>query len=308
MDVWRYSDWYGLGEEIRYSHPHIWQWRDWIVASLNADKGYDRMIEEMLAGDELAPDDPATVRATGFLVRNWDIFNRNAWLASTVEHTARAFLGVTIQCARCHDHKFDPISQADYYRFRAFFEPYHIRIDRVPGQPDRTKAGLPRAFDDFLETPTYLFVRGDEAAPDKTRPLRPGDPGGPGRRGQDRARLALRRRAACPDKRDVRRPRGGARRRRKALPRPATAADAARSRAEQADEGARRRHRSRPAGRGEGRMPPPACRRRSRRRRPRPPGRSRRWPARSGPPGSPRKTGTSPTSALAAGRGETLGA
>ncbi|MGO9913130.1 MAG: DUF1549 domain-containing protein, partial [Isosphaeraceae bacterium] len=140
MDVWRYSDWYGLGDEVRYSHPHIWQWRDWIVASVNDDKGYDRMIIEMLAGDELAPDDPATLRATGFLVRNWDIFNRNAWLASTVEHTARAFLGVTIQCARCHDHKFDPISQADYYRLRAFFEPYHIRIDRVPGQPDRTKA------------------------------------------------------------------------------------------------------------------------------------------------------------------------
>ena len=55
MDVWRYSDWYGLGEEARYSHPHIWQWRDWIIAALNTDKGYDRMIVEMLAGDELAP-------------------------------------------------------------------------------------------------------------------------------------------------------------------------------------------------------------------------------------------------------------
>ena len=175
MDVWRYSDWYGLGEEARYSHPHIWQWRDWIVAALNADKGYDRMIVEMLAGDELTPDDPATVRATGFLVRNWDIFNRNTWLANTVEHTARAFLGVTIQCARCHDHKFDPISQSDYYRLRAFFEPYHIRIDRVPGQPDRAKAGLPRAFDDFLDTPTFLFIRGDETRPDK-RPLTPATP------------------------------------------------------------------------------------------------------------------------------------
>jgi len=200
MDVWRYSDWYGLGDEIRYSHPHIWQWRDWIVASVNADKGYDRMIEEMLAGDELAPDDPATVRATGFLVRNWDIFNRNAWLANTVEHTARAFLGVTIQCARCHDHKFDPVSQADYYRLRSFFEPYHIRIDRVPGQPDRTKAGLPRAFDDFLETPTYLFVRGDEAAPDKTRPMRPATPAVLG--GDVKiVPVSLSPTAACPDKR-----------------------------------------------------------------------------------------------------------
>ena len=59
MDVWRYSDWYGLGEEARYSHPHIWQWRDWIIAALNADKGYDRMVVEMLAADELTPDDPA---------------------------------------------------------------------------------------------------------------------------------------------------------------------------------------------------------------------------------------------------------
>ena len=173
MDVWRYSDWYGLGEEARYSHPHIWQWRDWIVAALNADKGYDRMVVEMLAGDELTPDDPATVRATGFLVRNWDIFNRNTWLANTVEHTARAFLGVTIQCARCHDHKFDPISQSDYYRLRAFFEPVHIRIDRVPGQPDRAKAGLPRVFDDFLDTPDVSLHPRRRNAPGQARRSRP---------------------------------------------------------------------------------------------------------------------------------------
>ena len=201
MDVWRYSDWYGLGQEIRYSHPHIWRWRDWIVASLNRDKGYDRMIEEMLAGDEIAPDDPVTLCATGFLVRNWDIFNRNAWLANTVEHTARAFLGVTIQCARCHDHKFDPVSQTDYYRLRAFFEPYQIRIDRVPGQADRTKAGLARVFDDFIETPTYLFVRGDEASPDKSRPMTPAIPavlGGAVKITPVPLPIA----AACPDKRD----------------------------------------------------------------------------------------------------------
>jgi Protein of unknown function (DUF1553)/Protein of unknown function (DUF1549)/Planctomycete cytochrome C len=175
MDVWRYSDWYGLGEEVRYSHPHIWQWRDWIVAALNADKGYDQMVVEMLAADELKPDDPAAARATGFLVRNWDIFNRNTWLGNTVEHTARAFLGVTIQCARCHDHKFDPVSQSDYYRLRAFFEPMHIRIDRVPGQPDRAKSGLPRVFDDFVDTPTFLYSRGDETRPDR-RPLTPATP------------------------------------------------------------------------------------------------------------------------------------
>ncbi len=200
MDVWRYSDWYGLGQEVRFSHPHIWHWRDWIVESLNTDKGYDRMVVEMLAGDELAPDDPDTVRATGFLARNWDIFNRNVWLANTVEHTSRAFLGLTMQCARCHDHKFDPIAQLDYYRLRAFFEPYHVRLDRVPGEPDRTKAGIPRVFDDFLDRPTYLFIRGDEARPDKSHPLQPGTPAVLG--GSFRiAPVPLPLAATCPDKR-----------------------------------------------------------------------------------------------------------
>ena len=180
MDVWRYSDWYGLGEEVRYSHPHIWHWRDWIVAALNSDKGYDRMVVEMLAADELVPDDPVAVRATGFLVRNWDIFNRNTWLGNTVEHTARAFLGVTIQCARCHDHKFDPISQSDYYRLRAFFEPVHIRIDRVPGQPDRAKGGLPRVFDDFLESADVPLHPGRRNASRATT-AHAGDPGRSGR-------------------------------------------------------------------------------------------------------------------------------
>src|SRR5262249_163799 len=99
MDVWRYSDWDGYGAEVRNSQPHIWHWRDWIVESLNTDKRYDRMVMEMLAGDEIAPDDPSTLRATGFLARNWFMFNRNVWLDNTVEHTAKAFLGLTMNCA-----------------------------------------------------------------------------------------------------------------------------------------------------------------------------------------------------------------
>ena len=69
MDIWRYSDWYGSRaiNEIRYSQRHIWRWRDWIVNSLNDDKGYDRMIQEMLAADELAGHDKDTVVATGYL-------------------------------------------------------------------------------------------------------------------------------------------------------------------------------------------------------------------------------------------------
>jgi len=95
MDIWRYSDWYGLGKEVRYSQKHIWRWRDWIIESLNEDKPYNRMIVEMLAGDEIAPTDPDTLRATGFLVRNYFLFNRTTWLDDTVEHTSKAFLGLT---------------------------------------------------------------------------------------------------------------------------------------------------------------------------------------------------------------------
>ncbi len=86
MDIWRYSDPFGNGEEFRYSQRHIWRWRDWIVESLNADKGYDRMIVEMLAGDEVAPGDPNVLRATGYLARNWYKFNRTAWIQDTVEY------------------------------------------------------------------------------------------------------------------------------------------------------------------------------------------------------------------------------
>ncbi len=176
MDIWRYSDWYGLGDQLRRSQKHLWHWRDWIVESLNADKGYDRMIVEMLAADEAAPEDRAALRATGFLSRNYYLFNRTTWLDEVVEHTSRAFLGVTMQCVKCHDHKYDPIAQTDYYRMRAIFEPYHVRLDPWPGETNFEKNGLPRVFDLHLDRPTYLHRRGDEKEEDKSRALPPGVP------------------------------------------------------------------------------------------------------------------------------------
>ncbi|WZO95988.1 PSD1 and planctomycete cytochrome C domain-containing protein [Isosphaeraceae bacterium EP7] len=171
MDTWRYSDWAGFGAEIRESRPHIWRWRDWIVESLNRDKGYDRMVVEMLAGDEVAPDDPDTLRATGYLARSWYKFNRNSWLQNTVDHTFKAFLGLTLACARCHDHKYDPLSQADYYKARAVFEAHDVRTDRIPGQPNTDLDGLTRVYDAGAEKPTYLFRKGDEKKPDTGRAI-----------------------------------------------------------------------------------------------------------------------------------------
>jgi hypothetical protein len=175
MDIWRYSDWAGWGQEVRDSQPHVWKWRDWIVESLNQDKGYDRMILEMIAGDEIAPEDERTVRATGYLVRNYKRYGREKWLQDTVDHVFQAFQGTTIGCARCHDHMYDPILQKEYYQVRAVFEPYSVRIDRVPGQPDVNKDGLARAFDATLDAKTFLFIRGDERTPEQPS-LEPGVP------------------------------------------------------------------------------------------------------------------------------------
>ena len=178
MDIWRYSDWYGWrkGNDVRNSHRFMWRWRDWIVESLNDDKGYDRMILEMLAADEVAPDDPKALRATGFLARNYAKYDRDGWMQDAVDHTALGMLGLTVKCARCHDHKYDPISQQEYYQFRAFFEPYHVRVDRVPGEVDVDKDGLSRVYDSDEATPTYLYIRGNIQQPDKDKELEPKTP------------------------------------------------------------------------------------------------------------------------------------
>ncbi|HUQ92353.1 MAG TPA: DUF1553 domain-containing protein [Bryobacteraceae bacterium] len=173
MDIWRYSDWYGWrkGNDVRNSQRFMWRWRDWIVEALNENKGYDRMILEMLAADEVAPEDTKALRATGFLARNYAKYDRDGWMQDAVDHTALGMLAITMKCARCHDHKYDPIRQEEYYRFRAFFEPYEVRVDRVPGETDIDKDGLARVFDADAQRPTYLYIRGDIQQPDKEKPL-----------------------------------------------------------------------------------------------------------------------------------------
>ena len=147
MDIWRYSDWYGLGDEVRDSQKQLWRWRDWIVTSLNENKGYDQMVREMLAADEITPRNLETVAATGFLARSYYKFNRTTWLDNTVEHTGKAFMGLTMNCAKCHDHKYDPIDHLDYYKFRAIFEPYHVRVDAMPGELALANNGITRVYD-----------------------------------------------------------------------------------------------------------------------------------------------------------------
>ncbi|QDV35279.1 PSD1 and planctomycete cytochrome C domain-containing protein [Tautonia plasticadhaerens] len=194
MDVWRYSDWYGRRAvpDVLNSYAMIWRWRDWIVRELNDDSGYDHMVRMMLAADELAPGDPEELPATGFVVRNFYRWNYNSWLADSVEHTGKAFLGLTINCAHCHDHKYDPIRHEDYFALRAVFEPIELRHDRVPGEPDPgpyptyeygkaykpITSGMVRVFDKTLDAETFLYTRGQAR---NVVPGRPPIPPGPPR-------------------------------------------------------------------------------------------------------------------------------
>lgn len=175
MDVWRYSDWAGYKQALRVSQRHIWHWRDWIIESLNADKGYDQMVLEMLAADEVKPDDWDTMRATGFLARNYHA-KRDQWMDDVVKHTSQAFLGITVGCAKCHDHMYDPIKQDEYYQMRAIFEPYHVRTDRVAGVLDVSKNGIPRVYDRTLNAKTWFLEQGDERRPVKDKSIPPGVP------------------------------------------------------------------------------------------------------------------------------------
>ena len=177
MDVWRYSDWYGRRKvpDVLNSYAQIWRWRDWIVRSLNEDKGYNRMVMEMLAADEIAPGDDTNVVATGFIIRNFYRWNYNTWMKDNVEHTGKAFLGLTLNCCHCHDHKYDPIENEEYFRFRAFFEPIEIRQDRSPGEPDPglypkysygksykpITSGMVRIVDEKLDAKTFVYTGGE---------------------------------------------------------------------------------------------------------------------------------------------------
>jgi hypothetical protein len=136
LDLARYAESNGYEhDEVR---PGAWRYRDYVIRSFNADKLYDRFVREQLAGDELSPDDPDALIATGFNLLGPDMTDaadmarrRQNTLDDMTDTTGLVFLGLTIGCARCHDHKFEPVPQSDYYRLQAFFAPAVFK----PAQP-----------------------------------------------------------------------------------------------------------------------------------------------------------------------------
>ena len=126
LDLVRFAETDGFNSDA--PRPLAWRYRDYVIKSFNADKPFDRFVKEQLAGDELFPGDPDALVATGFLRHFPDEYNavnleqrRYEIITDITDTTAAAFLGLTAGCARCHDHKYDPVTQHDYFRMQAFF-------------------------------------------------------------------------------------------------------------------------------------------------------------------------------------------
>ena len=127
LDVTRYADTSGYSND--FERPNAWRYRDYVIRGFNNDKPYNRFILEQIAGDELFPNNPEAIIATGFLRTGpWEhtgmavaAVTRQLFLDDVTHHVGQAFLGMTVGCARCHDHKFDPIPTKDYYRLQAVF-------------------------------------------------------------------------------------------------------------------------------------------------------------------------------------------
>jgi Protein of unknown function (DUF1549)/Protein of unknown function (DUF1553)/Planctomycete cytochrome C len=172
LDVVRFAE--TCGYERDQLKPGIWRYRDWVINALNEDMPYDRFVIEQLAGDEIEGRTESSLIATGMLrAGTWNDEPNDAEdykyerLEDLVDVTSTAFLGLTVKCARCHDHKFDPIPQTDYYRIASFFWAGYIGQQNLGG-PTAEQLGA----DVFGWTdrgrsvePIHLLIKGERAQP-----------------------------------------------------------------------------------------------------------------------------------------------
>ena len=127
LDVVRYADSSGFAND--WERPNAWRYRDYVVRAFNEDKPYDQFVREQIAGDEIDPHDPEMLVAVGFLrMGAWEQtamtvpkVSRQQWLDDVTDSVGQTFLAHALQCARCHDHKFDPIPTRDFYAVQAVF-------------------------------------------------------------------------------------------------------------------------------------------------------------------------------------------
>jgi hypothetical protein len=181
LDVVHYADTHGYDKDKR--RDHAWPYRDYVIRSLNADKPYGRFVQEQLAGDVLFPKDPDGIVATGFLAAGpWDFVGHVELREGSMEKlktrsldrddyvatTASTYLSLTVHCARCHDHKFDPISAREYYQLQAVFAGIE-RGDRasnvlvLPGGKSPPRRLKVYAVQPTKPRPIHLLHRGEVA-------------------------------------------------------------------------------------------------------------------------------------------------
>jgi mono/diheme cytochrome c family protein len=188
MDVARFAESHGYEQD--YDRTHAYHYRDFLIRAFNEDMPYDQFVRWQLAGDEWAPDDPMAMAATGFLgagafptqltEAEFESARYNE-LDDMVSTTGVAFLGLSVGCARCHDHKYDPIPSADYYRLAAVFttairtevdvatgngaKPVKVQVT-AEGYPHTKHNADDRGFPHFYPK-TYVLLRGDVAQKQK---------------------------------------------------------------------------------------------------------------------------------------------
>ena len=191
LDLVRYAD--TNGYEVDGVKPLAWKYRDWVIGALNSDRPYDRFVTEQLAGDEIAGATTESILATGFhRVGPWDaergasvqkseviaeLFNE---LDDMVSTTSQVFLGLTMGCARCHDHKFDPLTARDYYSMVAVFR--GLKREHK-GRAELARAALPPvqlAGKDLKSQPQGYFFFEPSPTPPVTHLLKRGNPNQPG--------------------------------------------------------------------------------------------------------------------------------
>lgn len=159
LDLARYAD--SGGFENDNDRPHAWPYRDFVIKSFNQNMPYDKFVRYQLAGDEIAPDSPLAWKATGFLacgVKNGQVTQREGEqerydvIDDWVNTTGNAFLGLSLGCARCHDHKFDPIPANDYYSLASIFTQSTRRWENVASKPTTKQQAKINKHDAKLES------------------------------------------------------------------------------------------------------------------------------------------------------------
>jgi len=151
LDVVRYADSSGFAND--YERGNAWRYRDWVVRAFNDDMPFDRFVGDQIAGDEIDPEDPARIVATGFLrMGPWELTGmevakvaRQRFLDDVTNSVGETFLGHALQCARCHDHKFDPVPTRDYYAIQAVFATTQLAEREAAFLPEENTAGFAEA-------------------------------------------------------------------------------------------------------------------------------------------------------------------